>query len=63
VTYLGDDRDILVRAAIGFIEWCCWKCGASGHGFMPEEHASGACEVSKTALIAAPVGFVDGGGI
>jgi hypothetical protein len=58
-----DERDILVRAAIGFIEWRCWKCGNSGHGFMPENHASGTCEATKTAIIAAPTGFVDGGGI
>jgi hypothetical protein len=31
---------------------------------MPEHHASGACgEVTKTAIVVPPAGFVDGGGI
>jgi hypothetical protein len=47
VTDLGGDKDMLVRAAVGFIEWCCWKCGASGAGLMPEDHASGACEATR----------------
>lgn len=45
------------------VEWTCQHCGKIGPGFPPEEHASGQCEVSRTAIIAAPVGFMDGAGI
>ena len=42
-------------------EWACQRCGSSGAGLMPEEHASGACEVTRTTVL--PLGYVDGGGI
>lgn len=57
------ERAAIDAPRIGCIEWRCWKCGNSGAGFMPEEHASGACEATKTAIIATHSGFVDGGGI
>ena len=45
------------------ISWECAHCGGSGPGFMPEHHASMACEVTKTAIAPVSVGYVDGGGI
>lgn len=32
-------------------EWVCQQCGRSGPGLMPEEHASGACDATKTAIV------------
>ena len=54
----GADGNVLLRAAIGFVEWRCWHCGDSGTGFLPEPHASGACERTEPAN-----GYMDGGGI
>jgi hypothetical protein len=55
---------LIQRPRISRVEWACHWCARSGAGFMPEHHASGACsEVTKTAVMAPPGGFVDGGGI
>ncbi len=43
--------------------WLCPFCGAEGLGFMPEAHASGACEVTKTTVVFSPTGYTDGSGI